>query len=403
MEDARNIGKLLKNINVDVTITSPPYFDMKDYGVKNQIGFGQEYINYLDDVKSVFRDIFAITKETGSLWVIIDTFKRNGEIVLLPFDLSRVLEEIGWKLKDILIWKKDRTLPWVSKGESRKIFEYILFFTKGNDFKYYIDRVRSKDNLKNWWVRYPERYNPHGKSPEKIWEFNIPRQGAWGKNLERHFCPLPQDLVAQIINLTTDEGDVVIDPFAGLGTVLSQAAFMKRKYYGTELNKQYISIFEKNISMHLRENILKYENERKSDGEFYTNIVNLRVLKYGRLLVRRLINDGFLIKKIYIEKNNDIINAKRLAFAKYVIESVGDNGLINKIEKIISKPPFSKFEIQTNFIVIKSFAKFRKTLTFKYLYTYTGTNTHQFVRKVEAKRENVSELIVSPIQINIEV
>ena len=105
--DSRNISSLLKNEDsVQTTITSPPYYDMKDYGVDDQIGFGQTYDAYLNDLQSIFEQILHHTKNDGTLWIIIDTFKRNGSIVPLPFDLANKLKEVGWHFQDIIIWER---------------------------------------------------------------------------------------------------------------------------------------------------------------------------------------------------------------------------------------------------------------------------------------------------------
>ncbi len=159
-KDARKLDDVIKEKLVDVTITSPPYFDLKDYGHKDQIGYGQQYDQYLNDLQSVFAKVFSATKDTGSLWVVIDSFKRNGEIVPLPFDFAAKLKEIGWKLQDIIIWHKDKTIPWVNGGSTRGIFEYVLLFTKTAKYKYFVDKVRNYQDLKKWWVKYPERLSP---------------------------------------------------------------------------------------------------------------------------------------------------------------------------------------------------------------------------------------------------
>lgn len=112
--DARKIADL-KIKEITTTITSPPYFDMKDYGSKNQIGFGQTYKQYLDDLQKVFKNIYESTKDCGTLWIVIDTFKSEGKVVPLPFDLAAKLSEIGWLLQDVIIWKKDKTVPWLGK------------------------------------------------------------------------------------------------------------------------------------------------------------------------------------------------------------------------------------------------------------------------------------------------
>ena len=197
-EDARTIlDHIPKKEMVTATITSPPYFDMKDYGGEDQIGFGQSYEEYLFDLQTVFQNVFQITKENGTLWIVIDTFKKEGQVVPLPFDLVSKLLEVGWLLQDIIIWKKDKTVPWSTKGFMQRKFEYILFFSKTTSFKYNKDQVRIYDtsHLKKWWVKYPERYNPRGKALDEVWEYPIPTQGSWGEKYVKHFCPLPTDMV----------------------------------------------------------------------------------------------------------------------------------------------------------------------------------------------------------------
>ena len=110
--DARQLGALLPpDVEcIDVTVTSPPYWNIKDYGNKQQIGFGQSYKEYLSDIDRVFRAVYTATKPSGSLWIIADTFKQEGEIRLLPFDIANRIRRTGWLLQDIIIWQKDRTL-----------------------------------------------------------------------------------------------------------------------------------------------------------------------------------------------------------------------------------------------------------------------------------------------------
>ena len=239
--DSRCLLEILpEGVQVQTTITSPPYFDMKDYGVEGQVGFGQKYEEYLEDLKEIFAQIYTVTKDDGTLWIVIDTFKRDHAVVTLPFDLVQKLNSVGWKLQEIIIWKKDKTVPWSSKGFMQRKFEYVLFFSKQNNYKTNKDQVRIYDTqqLKKWWVKYPERYNPKGKALDEIWEFPIPVQGSWGTEYIRHFCPLPKEMVATMISISTDEEDVVFDPFAGSGAVMSQSAYMKRTYLGIEINPQ---------------------------------------------------------------------------------------------------------------------------------------------------------------------
>jgi DNA modification methylase len=86
---AENVEKVIKKPIVDVIITSTPYADLKNYGVSGQIGFGQDYkTEYIPSLQNIFHQCFNVTKHTGSLWVVVDTFKKHGEVQLLPFDLA---------------------------------------------------------------------------------------------------------------------------------------------------------------------------------------------------------------------------------------------------------------------------------------------------------------------------
>lgn len=407
LDDARHLRKRIKKGTVDVTVTSPPYFDMKDYGHSGQIGFGQTYEKYLADLKQVFKDVFYVTKETGSLWVVIDSFKRDGAVVTLPFDFAREISSVGWKLQDVIIWKKDKTVPWSKKGTTRKIFEYVLFFSKGSDFKYYSERAREVRDLKEWWVRYPERYSPHGKSLEEIWEFSIPTQGSWGEGYIKHFCPLPEDLVRRILTLTTDEGDTVLDPFSGSGTVPAQAAFMARDYLGFELNSSYIDMFEAYLKSNIDARLAAYSASKVSiDADtFRETIIDLRVLKYARVLAKKLKSLGIKIERIWVERLDRPVRGKYdIVSAKYVFlteESVSKDGLQKAIQEVITCPPLSKFGVCADFEQVVSIKEFVSFLPASDLYIYTAGNTHQYKNTQVKGQLRKDEFIFSPIALNV--
>ncbi|HEY9105001.1 site-specific DNA-methyltransferase [Chitinimonas sp.] len=407
LNDARNLKKHVKKSSIDVTITSPPYFDMKDYGHLDQIGFGQTYNQYLTDLKNIFKDVYDATKDSGSLWVVIDSFKRDGAVVTLPFDFSREISSVGWKLQDVIIWKKDKTVPWSKKGTTRKIFEYVLFFSKSENFKYYSDRVKEIKDLKEWWVRYPERYNPQGKSLEEIWEFSIPTQGAWGDGYIRHFCPLPEDLVKRIISLTTDENDLVFDPFSGSGTVPAQAAFMLRKYAGFELNAEYVDMFENYLKANIASKQKAYLASKVSmDADaFSKTIINLRILKFARVLAKKLNSININISKIWVEPIDRPLSGRyEIAAARYVLladKSISEDELSNAINKIIATPPLSKFGISTDFEFSKNAKEFIHNLPSSDLYIYTATNTHQHKNSIQNREYFKDGFIFSSIAVNI--
>ncbi len=392
IHDAREISRLLsKEGFVDVTITSPPYWNLKNYECENQIGHGQKYKAYLDDLESVFESIYNMTKDSGSLWIISDTFKRKGRVVLLPFDISARLEKVGWRLQDIIIWTKDKSLPWSHQGKLRNIFEYIMFFSKERKFKYRLSRVRTIDGIRDWWVRYPERYNPKGKAPARNWEFPIPTQGSWSKNGIRHFNPLPPKLVERILLLTTDGGDVVLDPFSGTGTVLAQANVMERKYIGLDLNPEYQKRFYDRVLPFICKSSKDATDQDKKARDFKLfnrSIPKLRMTKYPKETLR-----------LYTEKHGEVdleaiitLKGKRLKVIFLFPKGTQvPTDFISRVEERSRKPPLSKYGITPEFaaysadVASEAWLRSQGLGTRKYVYVYTEGRTYTWWKRITIK------------------
>jgi DNA modification methylase len=355
--DARRLFQSLPEREfVDVTITSPPYWNLKDYGVKKQIGFGQTYEACINDLRLVFQSVYSATKPSGSLWIVADTIKDNGKLRLFPFDLAAELQKIGWILHDIIVWHKDKTLPWSHRGKLRNIFEYVLFFTKSKDFKYYLANVRDTEDLKPWWVRYPERYSPLGKAPSRTWSIPIPRQGSWGDNWVRHYCPLPPDLVRRMVLLTTEPQDVVLDPFSGSGVVLAQAAAMKRRFVGLDISGRYRSVFRKQVLPSIQK--LEAEHARvSSNGHdrrkvFEESIWVLRKLKVARELQRLYESEyGKLnARALFVSSNGE----RAITVISVFPDNVrGLRGIASDLDKLLLRPPLSKYELKVELLTVR--------------------------------------------------
>ncbi len=391
---------------VDATITSPPYADVKNYEADEelQIGFGQSYDTYLEDLRDVYRQVYDVTKETGTLWVIVNTIKKDRRVVRLPFDIADVCENLhgvteceecgtrlkkhresgrldcpecgwhhdpiedSWRLQDIIVWDKNRARPWSRKGQLRNVFEYILCFSKADDFKYDLDSIRIPDtkDFEPWWVQYPERYNPRGKTPNNIWTFTTPTQGSWGDGEVDHPAPFPSGMVEQIINLTTDESDVVLDPFAGTGSVLAQAEAMERKPIGFELSDEYAEMYEprrKEVADEWKEESIEARQE-----ELERIICKLRQLKFPRELTRRVrkeIGEDSLealgINTVF-QLSHELIDREKFDEDNLLMESttyfVLDDGVDHRQEIATAAvncsrvPPCSKFGIKANIKVV---------------------------------------------------
>lgn len=436
---------------VDVTITSPPYADKKNYEADEalQVGFQQPYNEYLDDLRSIYKQTYEITKDTGTMWVVVNTIKKDQRMVRIPFDIADVCENLediqrcsecddrlvksretgeifcsrcgwthdplenSWRLQEVVIWDKQRARPWSRKGQFRNVFEYILCFSKTKDFKFNLDRIRiaDPDEFKQWWVGYPERYNPRGKVPSNIWRMVTPTQGSWGDGNIDHPAPFPPEMVERIVNLTTDEDDVVFDPFAGTGTVLAQAEAMGRMPLGVELSEIYPVMYEE-----LREDLLEDWRERQDAGDtlerrqeqLEQTICTLRQLNYPREMTRRIrkslgadsleelgINTAFQMSHEIVDQDkfdeSHLFMEDDLYFV--VDDDIGDQEVADiqaAAEECASEPPCSKFGIVANLQVKRTSEMIDLVGSEEWewpktLYLYSNDNQNEYEREMDVE------------------
>jgi hypothetical protein len=302
--DARDLSVLsLTAGSVRCTITSPPYWHLKRYAEhedEREIGIEQDKQDYLGDVGRVLSQVYDLTREDGVLWLVADTMRDRtntpaglAEIMPLPFELAAVARKAGWRFQDIVIWEKNKTLPYSGQGKLRNLIEYVLFFTRGTAFTHRPYRC-AEQHLPGatWLAGWPERYHPLGKRPSNVWKFRLDTQGMWKQAAARHACPFPQALVAQCIDLTTDSGDIVLDPFAGIGTVVAQAIAMGRNGVGLELNPTNVHTFHEQVLPDFQR---RWEAEaevrrlKRADQRVEAQLImRLRLLKAGKEMHRAL-------------------------------------------------------------------------------------------------------------------
>ncbi|MCP2049317.1 UNVERIFIED_ORG: DNA modification methylase [Paenarthrobacter nicotinovorans] len=343
------------------TITSPPYANLVDYGAGKQIGFGQSYEAYLDECEAVFADVFKWTRDDGSLWLVADTLmakSRRGQpsaLIPLPFALAERAAKAGWVMRDVIIWRKDRTRPWATAGRLRNAFEYVLYFVKSSQAKHRVERLRDVRSLRSWWVKYPERHNPWGMTPDNVWDIPIPVQGSWATSELRHACPFPDELVRRMVQLSSDEGDVVFDPFSGSGMVAAVAESEGRRPLGTELNADFCSTYEK----HIRPSVVQFKTPGLDvDAADLTGaLLTLRVLKYPKDLMRQLLRTGVARSKLmgaYVDAAPFDMTPKSTSYGAVTChllvssDTTDDEieALSERIARAESRPPLSKYGLQ---------------------------------------------------------
>ena len=368
-----NIFTEYRILGPNLIISSPPYFDVLNYEDNDdQIGFGQKaYKDYLDDIVTVFQKCYDLSHPDATFWLIADTFRKKGRIVTLPFDINSEFQNRAngktWNLKEVIIWDKDKNLPWNGKGKFKNQFEYILFYTKNENYRFSIDQVREIDDLKKWWKKYPERYNPDGKAPSNIWEFSIPLRG-WGNGKQNHLCPFPFPLVEKIISISSKENDLVFDPFAGSGSVLALAKQMNRNSIGIDINKKYKKLFDEEVILgaeyYWSKKVKAFDKIQETFLDFKKTNERLRKLKSINC-VTKYFNELNNYKYIYIaidtKKNNRI---KLYIFIKRKSPTITITD-----EKILILLRQTKIEIDIEIHSISSLSeKFKNIRLYKYQY-----------------------------------
>lgn len=427
--DSTNIKEYYKNYNpfVDLVITSPPYFDAKVYnnGEIKETGLNQSYEEYLNDIKVTFEGVYNICKSNASLYLNIDTIKRDSKIKRLPDDIARILEEIGWIHKDTIIWDKVKTLPYSRKGQARNVFEYILLFTKSDtEYKYYEDRIKSIEPM-HWWLKHPEKYSPNGIAPSNIWRFSIPPQGSWGLKAKdengvlKHSCPFPPELITRIVLLGSDINDIVMDPYAGTGIALHVSKKLNRKYIGFDISKSSKNIFnngaKKFVDSRWDEILAYYKFQENIKPLYYKTIINLRAMKFAKILLKKFnqkvefSDNENLIGCLVLNINNK--NHDKYADIKYlvVVENlVNLDKYQNVLIDICNKKPLSKYGIKNSVLVIDK-TEINENLEKLYpVYLYNSLNIESYIEKIynyidlDINIEKYKEVVISNIELNKE-
>lgn len=225
--------KALQNGSVQTAITSPPYWNLKDYYKEGQIG-QEPYDVYLSRMKSVWAQCYKKLSNSGTLWININVRVHEGRAILIPKDIIEQCKCLGFYYKGIIIWHKSSGIPTGPLNIVDR-FEYILIFAKSND--YYID-----SNILATFTDYKNELINSGA----FWNINR-KAGSVGKKYI-HPAIYPNDLVARIIQSTTKENDLVLDPFLGSGTSLIAAAQLHRSFVGYEYNDGFKELMDSRFS-----------------------------------------------------------------------------------------------------------------------------------------------------------
>ena len=281
----------IPDASVDMCVTSPPYYNLRDYKNSGQIGAENTVNDFVENLCKVFDEVKRILKPTGSCWVNIgDTYDKK-RLLQVPSRFEIAMCDRGWHLRNEIIWSKPNPQPISSKDRFWGNHEKFFWFVKDVK-KYYfnrdpilvpqaeisIRRMFSKNNMdkrKDFNASSKEGFAISSSSQDKHYarmreemgidkEFNYEELVKSGKCPMRpefdtwdipsvtykgaHFAVYPPELIEKPILSCCPEQGIVIDPFMGSGTTGEVAKLNNRKYIGLELNTEYAILANERIS-----------------------------------------------------------------------------------------------------------------------------------------------------------
>lgn len=252
-----------QGVRVQMCVTSPPYYDQRDYGVGGQIGQETTPEAYVAELVDVFKSVKEILSDDGVLWLNLGDKYKNGNLLGMPWRVALALQADGWLLRSDVIWHKPNAMPSSVKNRPTTDHEYIFLLAKKGEYYYDADAVREphvtfspeskmKGGRKHLGgaVTTPEAgknagnsnlhtgdwtaaFHPLGRNKRTVWSIGL------GKYKGAHFAVFPEKLVETCILSGSRVGDIVLDPFLGSGTTAAVAIKHGRQYIGCELNEAY--------------------------------------------------------------------------------------------------------------------------------------------------------------------
>jgi site-specific DNA-methyltransferase (cytosine-N4-specific) len=257
--DALHVLQRLPSKSVQCVVTSPPYWGLRDYGIQGQIGLEPTISQFLNHLVTVFNEVKRVLKDNGTLWLNIgdgytsgnrgyraadkknparamtvrpDTPKglKRKDLLGTPWRLAFALQDDGWYLRSDIVWHKPNAMPESVKDRPTRAHEYLFMLTKSE--KYYYNQESIKEVGLNKELR----------NRRSVWDINT--QGFAGA----HFATFPPKLIEPCILAASENGDYVLDPFFGSGTVGVVCAALDRKYVGIEIHPEYVALAAERLS-----------------------------------------------------------------------------------------------------------------------------------------------------------
>jgi len=286
--DCLEVLESLPDESVHCVMTSPPYWNLRDYGHDDQLGLEAESDDYVQNITDVMDKVQEVLRDDGSLWLNLGDTYDDKDLQQIPARVALELQNRGWILRNRVTWAKPDPMPQSVKDRLNDTTEAIFHFVKRKDYYYDLDAIRveykhreafegakeiggegnkiaPKDNHNKFHSRQDiaDTFHDKGKNPGDLFEETT------AKCSEAHFAVYPPELCEKPIKATCSEDGVVLDPFAGAGTTLLKAKELGRDYVGIELNPEYADMARARIGLSPHDPSNVRDSEEQSGLEAY--------------------------------------------------------------------------------------------------------------------------------------
>lgn len=293
--------------SIHLIVTSPPYWQLKDYGKGKQIGFNDNYEEYINNLNLVWNECHRILHKGCRLCINIgDQFARSvyyGRYKVIPIrtEIVKFCESAGFDYMGAIIWQKVTTchttggatvmgsFPYPRSGIIKLDYEFILIFKKYGNPPRVSDEIKQQSKLtKEEWNRY---FTGH-------WNFS-------GKKQDKHLAMFPEELPKRLIKMFSFVGDTVLDPFIGSGTTSMAARNLNRNSIGYEINKDFIPVIKKKLG--LMQSITDIIKQEELKIDFKNELKKLPYIfkdpiKFDKKIDPKKLRFGSKIDSYYVEK-----------------------------------------------------------------------------------------------------
>jgi len=226
-----------------LVVTSPPYNIGKKYEKRIQ------FEHYLEQQKKTLAESVRILSATGSLcWEVGNHIATDGEVFPLDIYIYEICRGLGLKLRNRIVWCFEHGLHCSARLSGR--YETIVWFTKSDDYLFNLDPIRVPQKYPGKkYFKGPKQgqysCNPLGKNPGDVWVIPNVKNNHVEKTI--HPCQFPIELVERLVLSLTNPGDLVVDPYIGVGSTACAAVMHDRRAAGADLSPEYIEIAKDRI------------------------------------------------------------------------------------------------------------------------------------------------------------